>query len=181
MIETERLILRQWRDSDREPFAAMVRDPEVMACFPALLDREQSDKLVDRVSAMIERDGFGYWALEVKGGAPFIGYTGIYHVPFEAPFTPAVELGWRLARASWGHGYASEAARAAIAFGFGTLGLTELVSFLIEANTRSAAVCERLGMRRDPSGDFDHPRFTADQKSVAGFPQRRHVLYRLGR
>ncbi|MGE5183273.1 MAG: GNAT family N-acetyltransferase [Acidobacteriota bacterium] len=181
MIETERLLLRPWRDGDREPFAAMGRDPDVMACFPSLLTREQSDGLVDRVIATIDRDGFGFWAVEVKGGASFAGFCGISRVPFEAPFTPAVETGWRFARAHWGHGYATEAARAALAYGFGTLGLAEIVAFLLPANARSAAVCERLGMRRDPAGDFDHPRFTEDQRSVAGFPQRRHILYRIGR
>lgn len=181
MIETERLVLRQWRDDDREPFAAMGRDPEVMACFPSLLTREQSDALVDRVIDIITRDGFGFWALEVRGGPGFVGFCGISRVTFDAPFVPAVEVGWRLARDHWGKGYASEAARAAVAYGFRTLGLAEIVAFLLPANARSAAVCERIGMRRAPHGDFDHPRFTADQKSVAGFPQARHALYRLGR
>jgi len=178
VIQTERLVLRPWRDSDREPFAAMGRDPEVMACFPSLLTREQSDALVDRASARIASDGFGFWAVESADG--FVGFCGLQRVPFEAHFTPAVETGWRLARAHWGKGYAIEAARAAVAYGFETLGLTEIVAFLLAANARSASVCERLGMDRNPADDFDHPRIAEGQVSVGGFPQRRHVLYRLG-
>jgi RimJ/RimL family protein N-acetyltransferase len=178
VITTARLVLRPWRDSDREPFAAMGRDPEVMACFPSLVTREQSDALIERASAHITREGFGFWALESAEG--FVGFAGLQTVPFEAHFTPAVETGWRLARAHWGKGYAIEAARAALAFGFGTLGLREIVAFLLPANTRSASVCERLGMHRNPADDFDHPRIAEGQLAVGGFPQRRHVLYRIG-
>ena len=181
MIATERLILRSWRAEDLEPFAAMGRDPEVMACFPALVERDQCAEMIARVQGNLEREGFGLWALEVRGGAAFIGFCGIQRVPFEAPFTPAIEVGWRLARPHWGKGYASEAARAALAHGFDTRGFHEIVAMLIPANLRSAAVCERLGMRRDPHGDFDHPRVAEGAISVGGFPQRRHVLYRLHR
>jgi ribosomal-protein-alanine N-acetyltransferase len=181
VITTDRVILRQWRAEDVDAFAAMGRDPEVMACFPALVEREQCEQMMARVRESIDRDGFGLWAIEVRGGAPFIGFCGIQRVPFEAAFTPAVEVGWRLARAHWGHGYVTEAARAALAYGFDTLGLAEIVAFLIPANARSAAVCERLAMTRDPDGDFDHPRVAEGAVSVAGFPQRRHILYRLRR
>ena len=179
MLETERLILRPWRAGDLEPFAAMGRDPEVMAHFPSLLSREQSVEVMARVAGHIEREGYGFWAVEVRGGPAFAGFCGIAAVPFEAPFTPAVEIGWRFARAAWGHGYATEAARAALAHGFGTLGLREIVAFLVPSNARSEAVCRRLGMTRDPSGDFDHPRIPEGAISVGGFAQRRHILYRI--
>ena len=177
-LATERLILRPWRDADLDPFAALNADPEVMAFFPSLVTRDECAQLIARVQAHFAREGFGLWALEVRGGAPFIGFCGIQRVPFEAPFTPAVEVGWRLARAHWGHGYATEAARAALAYGFGALALDEIVAFLVPDNRRSAAVCERLGMVRDPRGDFDHPRIAEGARSVAGFAQRRHALYR---
>jgi ribosomal-protein-alanine N-acetyltransferase len=179
VIETARLILRPWTNADREPFAAMGRDPDVMACFPSLVTREQSDALVDRAQDHIMREGFGFWAIESRTDG-FVGFCGLQRVPFEAHFTPAVETGWRLARAHWGKGYAIEAARASLAFGFGTLALREIVAFLLPVNARSASVCERLGMHRDPADDFDHPRIAEGALSVAGFPQRRHGLYRIG-
>jgi RimJ/RimL family protein N-acetyltransferase len=178
-LATERLVLREWRDEDVEQFAAMSRDPDVMACFPALMSRDDCAALVERVRAHFAREGWGLWAVEVRGGPAFAGYCGLQRVPFEAPFTPAVEVGWRLARGCWGHGYATEAARAALRFGGGTLHLREIVAFLIPANVRSARVCERLGMRRDPSGDFDHPRIADGAVSVGGFALRRHLLYRM--
>ncbi len=178
---TSRLRLRNWREDDVDAFVAMGQDREVMACFPSLFTREQTQAGLERNASFITGHGYGFWALEVIGGAPFIGFCGIKDVPFAAPFTPAIEIGWRLARAHWGNGYATEAARAAAAYGFDTLQLAEIVAFLLPANRASAAVCDRLGMQRDPSGDFDHPSFTADQVSVGGFPQRRHILYRLSR
>jgi ribosomal-protein-alanine N-acetyltransferase len=150
----------------------MNADPEVMEFFPAPLSRAQSDDLVDRIEAGFDRDGFGLWALELRGGG-FIGFAGLARPEFEAPFTPAVEVGWRLARPAWGHGYATEAGRAALEYGFGPAALEEVVSFTSVVNTRSRAVMERLGMTRDPAEDFDHPRIPA------GDPLRRHVLYRL--
>ena len=168
MIETARLRLRQWRDEDLDAWAALNRDPEVMAHFPGLLTREQADASAERIRAFIDERGYGLWAVEVIGGAPFIGFCGIRDVPFEAHFTPAVEIGWRLARASWGFGYASEAARASLEYGFDELGLDEIVAMVVPANQRSIAVCERIGMRRDPDGDFVHPTV-----------QQLHALYRL--
>lgn len=156
-------------------------DPEVMAHFPALFSREQAESSLTRQNAFIAEHGYGFWAVEVVGGARFIGFCGIKDVLFQAPFTPAVEVGWRLARSHWGRGYATEAARASLAHGFHTLGLDEIVAFLLPANQRSAAVCERLGMRRDPSGDFDHPLIPNGTISVGGFAQQRHILYRLAR
>jgi ribosomal-protein-alanine N-acetyltransferase len=152
----------------------MNADPEVMEFFPAPLSRAESDDLVDRIEAGFERDGFGLWALEPRGGG-FIGFTGLARPEFEAHFTPAVEVGWRLARHAWGHGYATEAARAALGFAFGPAALEEVVSFTSVGNARSRAVMERLGMTRDPAEDFDHPGIPI------GDPLRRHVLYRLRR
>ena len=172
-IETERLLLRCWRDTDREPFAAMCADARVMEFFPSTQTREQADAVIDRMSSHIDRHGFGFWALEDRASGEFLGFTGLWNVSFTAAFTPAVEIGWRLAHRSWGKGYASEAARASLAFGFGTLRLPEIISFAVLANQRSRRVMERIGMIADPSGDFDHP------KLPAGHPLQRHALYRL--
>lgn len=172
-LTTERLLLRPWRDDDLAAFAAMNGDPEVMRFFPATLGRAESDELASRIRASLAARGFGNWAVEVPGVIPFAGFVGLSVPRFDAPFMPCVEIGWRLARACWGKGYATEAARAALAFGFGTLKLAEIVSFTVVANLPSRRVMERLGMRHDPSGDFDHPAL-AD-----GHPLRRHVLYRL--
>jgi RimJ/RimL family protein N-acetyltransferase len=173
-IETPRLLLRPWRDTDLAPFAALNADPEVMRHFPALLSRDESDALAARIRASFEAQGWGLWAVEEKGGAPFIGFVGLNRPTFDAPFMPAVEIGWRLARAAWGAGYASEAARAALRFGFEQLALDAIVSFTAPVNTRSRAVMERLGMV-NTGQDFDHPRVPE------GSPLRRHVLYRLAR
>ena len=174
-LRTERLILRGWRPADREPFAALNADPAVMEHFPSPLGRQESDAFADRIDAQLNERGWGLWAVQADGGADFIGFVGLHEARFDAPFTPAVEVAWRLDRAHWGRGYATEAARAAVAFGFGELGLDEIVSFTVPANRRSRAVMERLGMRRDPADDFDHPGVPA------GHPLRRHVLYRLRR
>lgn len=171
-IDTERLLLRRWRRRDRKPFAALNADPEVMEHFPSRLTRDQSDAMVDRLEELFKSQGFGLWALEVKQTGEFIGFTGLNQVPFHAHFTPAVEIGWRLARSAWGHGYATEAARAALAFGFDVVGLEEVVSFTATTNVRSQAVMRRIGMSRDPADDFDHPRVDDDRL-------RRHVLFRL--
>jgi RimJ/RimL family protein N-acetyltransferase len=175
VIETNRLLLRGWRASDRAPFAALNADPEVMRYFPAPLSREESDALVDRIEARFEEDGWGLWALEERTTGAFIGFTGLARPGFEAHFTPAIEVGWRLARPAWRNGYATEAARACAAFAFEELSVGELVSFTAVGNARSRAVMERLGMTRDPAQDFDHPALPA------GHALRRHVLYRLAR
>jgi RimJ/RimL family protein N-acetyltransferase len=172
-LTTERLVLRQWRPADREPFAALNGDPEVMRYFPATMTREESDALADRIEAAIEQQGWGLWAVEVAGEHPFIGFTGLNRPAFDAHFTPAVEIGWRLSKHAWGRGYATEAARAAAAFAFATLELDELVSFTTETNTPSRRVMERLGMTHDPGDDFAHPALGP------GHPLGRHVLYRL--
>ena len=172
-LRTERLLLRGWRDADLEPFAALNGDPETMRYFPAPLTREESDALAARARAQIEAEGWGLWAVEVPGVADFAGFVGLAIPSFEASFTPAVEVGWRLAREHWGKGYATEAARAAVAHGFGELGLDEIVSFTLRLNEPSIRVMERIGMTRDPAEDFDHPRVPV------GHPLRPHVLYRL--
>ena len=137
IIETARLRLRPWRDADLEPFAALNADPRVMEFFPNLLSREESDVRAARIRNNFDRDGYGLWAVEVPEVAPFIGFVGLSATPFEAHFTPCVEIGWRLACEHWGRGYASEAATAALDFGFGELGLAEIVSFTSTVNHRS--------------------------------------------
>jgi RimJ/RimL family protein N-acetyltransferase len=149
-------------------------DPKVMEHFPAALTREQSDGLIEKIEAGFEKNGFGLWALEVVKSDQFVGFTGLAAPAFEAHFTPAVEVGWRLARGAWGNGYATEAGRAALEFGF-ERGLEEIVSFAALGNARSRAVMERLGMSHDPADDFDHPELADDD------PLCRHALYRLHR
>jgi RimJ/RimL family protein N-acetyltransferase len=172
-VHTERLLLRRWRAEDREPFAAMNADSVVMEHFPALMTRRESDAFVDRVEEKFDANGFGLWAVEVRGVADFIGFVGLNPVPFEAHFTPAVEVGWRLMQSAWGNGYATEGARAALAFAFDEIGLEEIVSFTSTTNIRSQAVMRRLGMTHDPADDFDHPGL------ANGDRLRRHVLYRI--
>jgi ribosomal-protein-alanine N-acetyltransferase len=172
-LDTARLRLRRWRREDREPFAAMNADPEVMEFFLAPLTRAQSDELIERIEQGFEQHGFGLWALEVRESKQLVGFTGLSVPEFEADFTPAVEVGWRLARPAWGQGYATEAALAALGFGFKRVGLEEVVSFTSVGNHRSRAVMGRIGMSRDPGEDFDNPMIPA------GHPLRRHVLYRL--
>jgi RimJ/RimL family protein N-acetyltransferase len=175
-LRTARLLLRGWRDEDREPFAAMNADPEVREHFPGgAMTRDESDALIDRFLERWREEGHAPWAVERLEDGAFIGFIGLLSVHFEAPFTPAVEVGWRLARPSWRHGYATEGGAASLRWGFEVLGLSEVVSFTTPGNVRSRAVMERLGMTRDPAGDFDHPRITI------GHPLRRHVLYRLRR
>jgi RimJ/RimL family protein N-acetyltransferase len=176
-LRTPRLELRRWTDADREPFAALNADPRVMEHFPASLTRSESDALVDRIEAGFAEHGFGLWAVEVLasgGGVGFVGFVGLTVPTFTAHFTPAVEVGWRLAAHAWGRGYATEAARAALDYGFGVVGLAEVVSMTSTTNLASQRVMQRLGMTRDPADDFDHPRLPV------GHRLRRHVLYRLG-
>ncbi len=174
-LETERLLLREWHAADRESFAALNADPEVMEHFDGLLHRAASDAFVERIVGEWEAHGLGLWAIERRADGQFLGFTGLLAPNFVAHFTPAVEVGWRLERNAWGHGYATEAARAALAFGFETLRLEEVVSFTVPLNTRSRGVMERIGMTHNPADDFDHPRFPP------GHRLRRHVLYRLSR
>jgi RimJ/RimL family protein N-acetyltransferase len=172
-LRTQRLLLRRWVEADREPFAALNCDPRVMEYFAAPLTPEQSDSMIERMEAAFDERGFGLWAVEVPGVAPCIGFIGLSIPRFSAPFMPAVEVGWRLAFDAWGHGYASEGALAAIAFGFDVVGLDEIVSFTTEANLRSRRVMERIGMTHDPADDFGYPLM------APGDPLRPHVLYRI--
>ncbi|TDO68307.1 RimJ/RimL family protein N-acetyltransferase [Kribbella sp. VKM Ac-2571] len=174
-LTTDRLLLRNWRDSDREPFAALNADPAVMEHFPATQTLEQSDALIDRQIPAIEERGWGLWAVEVRDTGEFIGFTGLSVPSFEAHFMPAVEIGWRLAKGAWGNGYATEAARAALAHGFGPAGLDAVVSFTTTTNLPSQRVMQRIGMVHDEPGDFDHPRIEE------GHRLQRHVLYRIDR
>jgi RimJ/RimL family protein N-acetyltransferase len=174
-LSTPRLLLRPWRDADRQPFAALNADPEVMEHFPGVMNRQASDAQVDRFLEHWAEVGWGQWAVEVRNEAPFIGFVGIARQ--NAPGHHVVEVGWRLARRYWGRGYATEGAEEALAFGFRTLALDEIVSFTVPQNTRSLSVMERIGLHRDAAGDFDHPRI-----DPARYPHLvRHVLYRISR
>ena len=175
ILKTEHLLLRPWQESDLEPFAALNADPRVTATLAGALTRAESDALADRIAARFREKGFGQWAVELPGQAPFIGFIGLAAPSFEAHFTPAVEIGWRLAFDHWGHGYATEGAGAVLDFAFAQVGLGEVVSFTAESNARSRAVMERIGMHYDPRDDFDHPNLAPTHPLV------RHVLYRLRR
>ncbi|MFL1483631.1 GNAT family N-acetyltransferase [Marinobacter sp. LN3S78] len=170
-IQTQRLHLRQWKPEDREPFAALNVDPEVMRYFPSPLTRAQSDAMADKCEALIQEQGWGFWALESRPAGRFLGFVGLNRPQADLPFNPCVEIGWRLVRSAWGQGYATEAARAALAFGFDELNLPEIVSFTAVLNTRSEAVMKRLGMVRDRT-TFGHPAVPV------GSPLREHCLYR---
>jgi RimJ/RimL family protein N-acetyltransferase len=172
-LRSPRLLLRRWRDRDREPLAALNADPEVMRFMPARLSRRESNALLERIEADFDERGYGLWALEVAATGQFVGFTGLTLQSFEAEFTPAVEVGWRLSRSAWGQGFATEAARRALAFAFDVLALEEIVSMTATMNERSMAVMRRLGMTRDPLDDFDHPRVPEPSRL------RRHVLYRM--
>jgi RimJ/RimL family protein N-acetyltransferase len=176
MIRTERLLMRRWRDEDREPFAALNADPAVMEHYQGTTRRDRSDAFIDRIEVWWDEHGWGLWAIEVPGVAPFIGYVGLWPADYVTG-EPMVEVGWRLAREHWGNGYVTEAAREALRFGFEVVGLDEIVSFTVPQNERSWRVMERIGLRRDPAGDFDHPKV-----DPAAYPHLvRHVFYRLGR
>lgn len=174
-LHTLRLVLRRWREADREPFAGLNADPRVMRFFPAVLSRRQSDDLFARIEQHFATHGFGPWAVEVRGVAPFVGFVGLSVPAFGAHFTPCIEVGWRLDARHWGRGYASEGARAALRFAFDVLALDEVVSFTVPDNAASRAVMTRIGMGHDPADDFDHPALPE------GHPLRRHVLYRIAR
>ncbi len=176
IIQTERLILRQWREEDLEPFAQLNADPRVMEYFPATLSRQESAEMMKRMQTKIEERGWGLWAVSLAVDGKFIGFIGFNDVTqatLPTHFSPAVEIGWRLAYPFWGKGYAVEGALACLKYGFETLNLKEIVSFTAIQNIRSRRVMEKIGMHHDPKDDFDHP------KLAEGHPLRRHVLYRI--
>ena len=172
-LRTERLRLRRWDGNDRSPFADLNSDPLVMEYLPSILTRAESDAFVDRIEQHFDEHDYGLWAVELTETDEFVGFVGLRSVTFDAPFTPATEVGWRLARQFWGSGLAPEAAQAAIADGFQRLGLTEIVSFTSVINLKSRRVMEKLGMTQNDEDNFDHPAV------VEGHPLRAHVLYRL--
>ena len=179
VVATARLVLRPFQDVDRAPFFALNTHPLVVESLGSSPTRAQSDDMLERYAAEMDREGWGLWAVAEAGrgaeaeGAPFVGMVGLHRVRPELPCAPAVEIGWRLHPEHWGQGYATEAAAASLRFGFAEAGLTEMVAFTTTLNTRSQAVMARLGMRRDPAGDFDHP------SVPEGSPLRRHVLFRV--
>lgn len=175
MIETPRLILRGWRESDLDPWAALNADPEVMRHFPATQTRIESDAMAARNQDHIDQHGFGLWAVERREDGAFLGFTGLMVLRESNPLAPGVEAGWRLARHAWGQGYATEAARAAMDDGFTRLGLKQVVAFTARPNLPSQAVMARLGMTRRPDLDFDHPMVPE------GHALRPHLVWSLDR
>jgi RimJ/RimL family protein N-acetyltransferase len=171
ILRTSRLVMRRWQDSDREPFAALNADQHTMRFFPATLDREASDALIDRIEERFEAQGFGLWALEIARTGQFIGFTGLNPVPDDVPGAGGMEIGWRLARPAWHHGYATEAARAALDVAFGSREMSEIYSMTAVLNEPSQAVMRRLGLAE--FARWDHPRIPEDS------PLRPHVTYRL--
>lgn len=175
-LATERLLLREWRESDRRPYAELNADPEVMRHFPSTLTEQQSGEMIDRIVAAWNDRGYGLWAVERVDTSDFIGFVGLTSPAWQASLTPCIEVGWRLARRHWGHGFAPEAALAALEWGFANLDPPDdqIVSFTTEANLNSRRVMDKIGMVRDVDADFDHP-------LLPDWVERRHVLYRIDR
>jgi RimJ/RimL family protein N-acetyltransferase len=191
VLRTERLLLRPWTGADREPFAALNADPAVMEHFPSTLGREESDAMVDRIIDSMDRRGFGLWVVDVDDGPSCIGFVGLNPIPFDTAFTPALEVGWRLSRDAWGHGYAPEAAVASVDYAFASVRregddftagdasgppLDEVVSMTTVANAKSRRVMEKIGLAHDPADDFDHPTMAERAPHLT-----HHVLYRVDR
>lgn len=175
VLETPRLMLRGWRPSDVDAWAEMNADPRVREFFPGIAERSDSIEAGRRLAEQLARDGFGWWVIEVKGARPFAGIVALQRVPFEAAFTPAFEIGWRLPVDAWGNGYATEGAAAVLRFAFAELGWDDVVAMTAAINVKSQRVMQRLGMTHDARDDFDHPRIEE------GSRLRRHVLYRIRR
>jgi RimJ/RimL family protein N-acetyltransferase len=172
MIQTPRLKLRQWQADDYAPFAVMSADPIVMECFPSVLAADQSNAMADKIQTKIARQGWGWWAVEILETGAFAGFVGLSRPGYPLPFAPCVEVGWRLDKAFWGQGYATEAGNAALDFGFNTLKLDEIVSFTAVPNVRSQAVMQRLGMR-NTGENFQHPMVPEGDRLCE------HVLYKI--
>lgn len=170
-LETDRLLLRQWREGDKKPFSALNADARVMAYFPSTLTKSESDSVAERCKLLIADRGWGFWAAELKESQRFIGFVGLHVSTDDLPFSPCVEIGWRLAYDHWGQGYATEAALAALDVGFRQLQLDEIVSFTALRNLKSQAVMKRIGMTM--TGTFEHPALPKES------PLRLHCLYRL--
>lgn len=175
ILKTERLILRPWLKSDLHPFSELNADPKVMEFYHSTLTREESDALAEKIQRDYRKRNYGFWAMEVPRVAPFIGYVGLNDWNLEMSFAPCIDVGWRLASSYWGYGYATEGARASLSYGFETLGISEIVSMATIGNVRSHRVMERLGMRRNPTEDFPHPKVPCDH------PLSMRVLYRIKR
>lgn len=171
-LRTKRLSLRQWKDSDLAPWVAMNADVDVRKYFSSVQTTEEAIREASRIRAGISQRGWGAWAVEQPGNHQFIGFVGLLVTGFEASFTPCVEIGWRLSKAAWGQGFATEAAAAALSFAFTHLHLEEVVAITTPSNTPSQNVMKKIGMNHDPAGDFNHPRIPS------GHPMQRHVLYR---
>ena len=173
-INTERLLLRPWKPSDFNAFSIMNANKRVMAFYPSTLTKAESDQMAKTCKQLIEKRGWGFWALEEKKSARFIGFTGLHIPRYDLPFQPCVEIGWRLSDDYWGAGFATEAAKAALAFGFNQLNLEEIVSFTTVNNQRSISVMKKLNMQKT-AHHFDHPALPE------GHALREHVLYKLNR
>jgi RimJ/RimL family protein N-acetyltransferase len=172
VLTTARLVLRPFEEADRQPFFELNTQPLVVESLGVAASRVESDAMIDRYTAELAREGWGFWAVSEIGSEALIGMVGLHRVPPWLPCAPSVEVGWRLHPDSWGHGYATEAARAALDAGFAA-GMAEIVAYTTTRNLRSQAVMRRVGMVRDPADDFDHPSLSEDS------PLRRHVLYRI--
>ncbi len=175
MLTTHRLTMRRWKDSDLEPFAALNADPIVMKHFPKVSTLEETKGMIERIEARFEKNSFGLWAVELTSTKEFIGFVGLQRPSFDAHFTPCVEIGWRLAKEFWGKGYAPEAARVALKYGFETAGLDQIVSMTTTTNINSITVMKKIGMKTNPDENFPHPLLED------GHPLQLHVLYRLSK
>jgi RimJ/RimL family protein N-acetyltransferase len=173
LIETDRLILRTWKEEDLLPFAHLNQDPLVMEFFPKTLAYSETEAMLERLKQKFASDGFSFMAAELKETNEFIGFIGLNKPMFEAPFMPAIEIGWRIGSRYWNKGYATEGAKAALEYGFQTLALKEIVSFTAEINIKSRRIMEKIGMHQDHAGTFDHPVLSDDH------PLKKHVLYRI--
>jgi RimJ/RimL family protein N-acetyltransferase len=173
IIETKRLILSTWKESDAEPYFKINQDPKVIEYLRGPLTMEQVQDFIDTVNACQNKYGYALWAARLRTTGTLIGYIGLNYVDWPAHFTPATEVGWRLGSPYWGQGLATEGALAALDYGFNQCQLTEIVSFTVPANQRSIRVMEKIGLKRDLQGDFAHP------KLAANHPLSRHILYRL--